>query len=272
MGTFTALVLATPIFGFALSPPAFTELAASSEAAYVASAAPVAVEAASSAPVAVQALSGLPVAAQLDASLSFEAGDEAEASGPTVASASSGTGNDYVTQLRKRARLAKVHRTLGIATWAMTAFAVVSGTIQYRNLYGAPFVTKLEDTPCVQGDAWISQNQCSGAPWFHAITGFTTGALYVTTLSLAIAMPDPDDASKGDSKYAKTLRTHKALRWVHLAGMVTQAVLGIVMANPRLGLDRANDYDTLKVLSGIHLASGYVTFGALTWAGSLMLF
>jgi hypothetical protein len=271
MGTFTALVLATPIFGFALSPPAFTELAASSEAAYVASAAPAAVEAASAAPVAVAALGGLPVAAQLDASLSFEG--EAEATGPTVASASSSSsGNDYVKLLRKRARMAKVHRTLGIATWAMTAFSVISGTIQYRNLYGAPFVTELQDTPCVQGNAWISQNQCSGAPWFHAITGFTTGGLYVTTLALAIAMPDPDDASKGDSQYAKTLRTHKILRWVHVAGMVTQTVLGIVMANPRLGLDRANDYDTLKVLSGIHLASGYVTLGALTWAGTIMLF
>jgi hypothetical protein len=26
------------------------------------------------------------------------------------------------------------------------------------------------------------------------------------------------------------------------------------------------------VLSGIHLASGYITLGALTWAGTIMLF
>jgi hypothetical protein len=176
-----------------------------------------------------------------------------------------------MTKLRKRAKLAKVHRTLGIATWAMTGFAVISGTIQYRNLYGAPFVTGRDDTPCVQGDAWISNNQCSGAPLFHAITGFTTGALYFTTLGLAIAMPDPDHADKGSSKYAKTVRTHKILRWVHLAGMLSQMVLGIVIANPRLGLDRANDYDTLKTLAGVHLATGYITFGALSWAGTIML-
>jgi hypothetical protein len=48
-------------------------------------------------------------------------------------------------------------------------------------------------------------------------------------------------------------------------------VLGIVMANPGLGLERAEDYDTLKKLAGVHLASGYITLGALTWAGTIML-
>jgi hypothetical protein len=153
----------------------------------------------------------------------------------------------------------------------MTGLAVIAGVIQYRNLYGAPFVTDLKDTPCVTGDASINQNQCSGTPWFHAITGFTAGALYFTTLGLAVAMPDPDNASEGNSKYAKTLRTHKLLRWVHLAGMVSQMVLGIVIANPKLGLDRANDYSTMKALSGVHLVTGLVTLGALSWAGTIML-
>jgi hypothetical protein len=149
--------------------------------------------------------------------------------------------------------------------------AVIAGIIQYRNLYGVPGKTDLKDTPCVQGDAWINQNQCSGTPWFHSITGFTTGALYFTTLGLAMAMPDPDHASQGNSKYAKTVRTHKILRWVHLAGMVTQIVTGIIVANPRLGLDRTNDYSAMKALAGLHLGSGIVTFGALSWAGTIML-
>lgn len=255
MGTFTALVLATPIFGFALTPPTVA-----------------------SAPV-----SALPVVAQLESS---SESDESDAEGAAEAQFSlsasqvslpaepvvGGPGSPgYVEALRKRARLAKVHRTLGIATWAAMGVAVIAGAIQYRNLYGAPFSTELKDTPCVQGDAWINQNQCSGGPWFHAITGFTTAGLYVSTMALAMAMPDPDRADVGTSKYAKNVRTHKALRWVHLTGMVAQVVIGVVMANPKLGLDRTNDYGTLKALSGLHLGTGLVTFGALTWAGTIML-
>jgi hypothetical protein len=248
MGTFTALLLATPIFGFALNPP-------------------------SVAPVPVTAL---PVTAQLETSLDLEADSEAPSADVSEGLPPEpvlGPGSPaYVQQLRKRARIAKVHRTLGIATWATMGLAVIAGTIQYRNLYGAPFVTEREDTPCVQGDAWINQKQCSGTPWFHAITGYATGALYFTTLGLAIAMPDPDHASHGTSKYAKTVRTHKALRWVHLTGMVTQIVLGILIANPRLGLDdRANNYGAVKALAGMHLVTGYVTLGALSWAGTIML-
>jgi hypothetical protein len=248
MGTFAALVLATPIFGFALSPPTLAAAPASL----------------------------LPSSSQL-ASTTLQAEDEASVSPSNVQlppePVVGGPGSPgYVEALRKRARIAKIHRTLGIATWATMAVAVIAGTIQYRNLYGKPFVTSREDTPCVQGDAWINQKQCSGTPWFHAITGFATAGLYFTTLGLAAAMPDPDHASQGNSKYAKTVRTHKALRWVHLAGMVTQIVLGVLIANPRLGLDdRANHYAATKAVAGLHLASGYITLGALSWAGTIML-
>lgn len=248
MGPLTALMLATPIFGFALTPPSV-------------SAVPV---------------TALPVA-QLESSVDIEAdssGDvdtEASAELPPEPKIGGPGSPGYVQALRKRARIAKVHRGLGIATWVSMAAAVIAGTIQYRNLYGAPFVTDRQDTPCVEGNAWINQKQCYGTPWFHELTGFTTAGLYFTTLGLAMAMPDPDHASVGTSKYAKTVRTHKALRWVHLAGMVTQMVLGIIIANPRLGLDRTNDYGAMKALAGLHLASGYVTLGALSWAGTIML-
>jgi hypothetical protein len=248
MGPLTALLLATPIFGFSLAPPAAlpSSFAPSAE---VASA----------------------VSLELSADVAADGSTDAAPVGP-VADAPKPDTKQYVRDLRKRAKLANVHRTLGIATWAMTALAVAGGTVQYRNLYGAPFTTGLGDSPCVRGNAWPSQDTCYGQPWFHEITGFAAGGLYFTTMALAIAMPDPDHADQGDSKFARTVRTHKILRWVHLTGMVTQMVLGIVMANPAFGLDRANDYGTLKVLSGIHLASGYVTLGALTWAGSIMLF
>jgi hypothetical protein len=253
MGTLTALVLAaTPIFGLSLTPPQIEALPES----LVAHVAPL---------------------AQLDASFEAdgEVGSDSDSDdddedrkkevkkGPVLSK------EDYKLQIRKRAKLAKIHRTLGITTWALTGLAVIAGTIQWRNLYAGGE----GDNPCVTGDAWLGQKQCYGAPWFHALTGFTAGAAYFSTLGLAIAMPDPDNAAKGDSKYAKTLRTHKALRWVHLSGMVLQMVLGIVIANDKIngGLDRANDYGTLKALSTVHLVSGLVTFGALSWAGTIML-
>jgi hypothetical protein len=248
MGTLTALALAaTPIFGLSLTPPQLEALPAS-----------------------------FAQVAQLDSSFDEEAevssdgaSDESEQeaapakAGPTLSKA------EYRVQLRKRATLAKIHRTLGITSWALTGIAVIAGTIQWRNLYAG----SEGDNPCVTGDAWLGQKQCYGTPWFHALTGFGAGAAYFSTLGLALAMPDPDDASKGDSKYAKTLRTHKILRWVHLSGMVAQMILGIVIANPGLngGLDRANDYGTLKALSVVHLGVGYVTLGALSWAGTIML-
>lgn len=240
MGLITALLLATPIFGFALAPPTIAAL-------------PVSV-----APVA-QVAASAPVLATADAT--------AAAAAPKLSQ------EEYTAAVRKRAKLAKIHRTLGIATWTSTLLATASGTVAYRNLYGTPFTTELEETPCVTGDAWFGQKTCYGQPWGHAILGFTAGAFYFTTLGLAITMPDPDNAAVGTSKYARTLRTHKILRWVHLAGMLTQMTLGTIIANPGLtGLDRANDYGTLKMLAGLHLGSGYVTLGALTWAGAIMLF
>ncbi len=240
MGPLTALVLATPIFGLSLTPPK---------------------------------LEPLPTSMAPIAQLEVEAGDEADLAAmddekpPTLAEQQRDK-SVYLEQLHKRARLAKLHRTLGITTWALTGLAVVAGVIQWRNLYAG----NIGSNPCVKGDAWLGQGQCSGQPWFHMLTGFAAGAAYFTTLGVAMAMPDPDHASRGDSKYAKTLRTHKALRWVHLTGMVAQMVLGIVIANPRLsGLDRANDYGTLRTLSLVHLASGFVTLGALSWAGTIML-
>jgi hypothetical protein len=85
-------------------------------------------------------------------------------------------------------------------------------------------------------------------------------------------MPDPDNLSEGMGKFASTLRLHKTLRWVHFGGMVAQALIGIVIANGLLGLDRANDYGTLQALATAHLGIGLVTWGAMTWAGSLMVF
>lgn len=249
MGPLTALMIATPIFGFVLTPPA----------AIPQSALPLAQ---------VQGSYSLDESAEGDESgQSAPAWDSAEEEAPK-AEAPQLDQATYVKQLRKRAKMAKVHRALGIATWASMAVALAAGTVQYRNLYGGG---KLENTPCVTGDAWPSQNACHGAPLGHAIPGFVTGGLYFTTLGLAMFMPDPDNASVGDSKYAKNVRTHKILRWIHLTGMLAQIAIGVVIANPGLGLERSSDYDTLQALGRAHLGVGFATFAALTWAGTIML-
>jgi len=241
MGPLTALVLATPLFGLSLTPPSLDALP----------------------------MSAAPIVANLSVS-DAEATEDEAARGATEEAAPKLDKATYRLQLKKRAKLTKIHRTLGITTWALTGLAVIAGTIQWRNLYAGK---TLDETPCVKGDAWLGQEQCYGTPWFHALTGFGAGAAYFSTLGVSIAMPDPDNAAKGDSKYAKTLRTHKILRWVHLGGMVAQMVLGVVIANPKLSgdIDRAGDYDTLRRLSLVHLTSGWITLGALSYAGTIML-
>lgn len=105
----------------------------------------------------------------------------------------------------------------------------------------------------------------------NSLAGITT-ALYATTFTLSLMMPDPDHLSEGKGEFASTLRMHKLLRWVHLGGMIAQALLGIVIANGPFGLDRANHYSTLQALATVHMGLGLVTWGALTWAGALMVF
>jgi hypothetical protein len=176
--------------------------------------------------------------------------------------------DDYAAQTKERNSLIKVHRPLGIATWLAMTATVVLGTIQYYNLYG--FFDDIGSNPCVTGDAIFGQEQCSGTPWPHAIAAGVTTGLYAATFTVSLMMPDPDDLSSGKGEFASTLRLHKLLRWVHFSGMVAQALLGVFIANDFL--DRANDYDTLQILATAHLASGFITYGALSWAGALMTF
>jgi hypothetical protein len=151
----------------------------------------------------------------------------------------------------------------------MTA-TVGLGFVQYYNKYG--FFADQGSNPCVQGDAIFGQGQCSGVPVLHLTAASVTTALYATTFTLSLMMPDPDDLSSGAGEFASTLRLHKLLRWVHFAGMVAQLALGVVIATDVGGLDRANDYDTLQALATVHMGVGVVTWGALTWAGALMTF
>lgn len=232
MGSFTALLLATPIFGFSLQAPA------------------------------------------MEASIDVASKTTMELRAAVVAQAEEGKSAgkvdpeaEYKEQIKTRNSIASIHRTMGIATWAAMTLTVAAGTLAYYNLYG--FGADIGDAPCVTGKTAID---CDGMRVVKNSLAFTTTALYATTFTLSLLMPDPDNLSEGKGKFASTLRLHKTLRWVHFAGMVAQALVGIVIANDLLGLDRANDYGTLQALATAHLGLGLVTWGAMTWAGALMVF
>ncbi len=242
------LLAATPLFGLALHPPDLT-------------------------PLLDLGVGQLPPSALISA---LDEGDEGDGAAPagdeeavdeTKSDAPVAAEDDYESELKHRNALIKIHRPLGIATWAAMTAAVVLGTIQYYNLYG--FFDDIGSNPCVTGDAIFGQGQCRGTPWPHAIAAGVTTGLYAATFTVSLMMPDPDDLASGKGEFSDTLRLHKLLRWVHFSGMVLQAVLGVVIAN---AFDRANDYGTLQTLATVHLASGLITYGALTWAGALMTF
>lgn len=251
MSGLAVLLIAAPGFGLSLHPPTLTPLLDLS----------------------VDHVPALVVAQEDEESgAGGSAGDDAEAGEAQSDDAADKAGqaeqDDYAAQIKERNSLIKIHRPLGIATWVAMTAAVTLGTIQYYNLYG--FFDDIGSNPCVTGDAIFGQEQCSGTPWPHLISAGVTTGLYAATFTISLMMPDPDDLSSGKGEFASTLRTHKLLRWVHFSGMVAQAILGIIIANDVL--DRANDYDTLQILATAHLASGFITYGALTWAGALMTF
>jgi hypothetical protein len=252
MHSLAALLLATPVFGFSLQLSAIEPIV--DPAAYG---------------VIANIGAATPTLLQEPASAASEAGDGSDAEGGAKAAKSSEQ-DEYNAQVKRRNSLIKIHRPLGIATWAAMTITEVLGFIQYYNKYG--FFADEGSNPCVRGTAIFGQGQCTN-PLFHATAATLTTALYATTFTISLMMPDPDDLSSGKGEFASTLRMHKLLRWVHFSGMVAQILLGIVIANGMaLGLNRAHDYKTLQTLATVHMGTGVVTYGALTWAGALMTF
>ncbi|HEX4353733.1 MAG TPA: hypothetical protein VHZ95_12480 [Polyangiales bacterium] len=233
MGSLTALLLATPIFGFSLQPPTVSD---------------------------VLDLSAKTVAAeatvQSDEGSAAKSGDDSQA--------------EYIEQIKRRNSIAGIHRIMGISTWVAMTLTVAAGFIDYYNLYG--FGASQGNNPCVKGTAIGGDGGCNSFRTVKSSLAYTTTALYATTFTLSLMMPDPDNLAQGKGEFASTLRLHKTLRWVHFGGMIAQILLGIVMAHSLLGLDRANNYGTLQALSTVHMGLGLVTYGALTWAGALMTF
>lgn len=258
MSSLAVMLLATPVFGLALEPPAVEPLL-------------------SVASISATANLDLDRATAL-ALVALDDDQEAAAEGDSESDAVEEDSDDsqrsaadeqkvYIEEVKRRNSLAEIHRPLGIATWAAMTVTLALGFIQYYNLYG--FFADQGSNPCVEGDAVFGQGQCTGFPWPHALAAGVTTGLYAATFTVSLMMPDPDDLANAKGEFAERVRLHKLLRWVHFGGMLAQIGLGIVIAN---AFDRANDYDTLQTLATVHLAAGIVTYGALTWAGALMTF
>ncbi len=172
--------------------------------------------------------------------------------------------------LQQRQDVALVHRAFGIGTWVAMATTAVLGFIQFGDEYG--FNGSRSETACAQGSA-VLQEFCTGTPWPHAIAAGTTAALYFTTFALSFAMPDPFDLEHQTSAWAERVRIHRALRWVHFAGVIAQALLGAFLANHEaFGLDTEGDFDALQALGAVHMGVGVVTFGALSAAAAIVTF
>lgn len=244
----TALLLATPLFGLSLTPPALDGAMLGTPSSVVD----------------FTATLPMPGLLQVDDAAPQESGSVESPDAAAQAAAD----RQYTADVMRRRELGQIHRALGIATWfAMTGNLIV-GMLQYNDLYG--WGAGQAGNPCTSGQG-IVLDECSGNPWAHIISATTTTVLYSATFVLSLSMPDPNEASVGNGTFAEHLRIHQALRWVHSIGMLLQVVLGAMMSNGVFG-DRANNYDVLQAMGALHQGIGWVTWGALTGAAAIMLF
>jgi len=162
-----------------------------------------------------------------------------------------------LTYRQLRQQVARVHRWLGLATWAAVTATVVLGYVQYRDEYG--FFADEGETPCARGDA-IVPSACDGTPWPHAALALTAGLLYAATATASVLMPEaPEDARH------PRLGLHEALRWIHMGGMIALPILGAITSN------LVDDFGVRQGLATWHMIGGTLTWAALTAAGALVL-
>jgi len=161
--------------------------------------------------------------------------------------------------MRRRSSLLRTHRAFGIAAWSSLLVTEALGTIL-----------------AINRPTWFGDGACASDPSafgcgsgtiraLHLASSFLSTGLYATAGILAIAAPDPDNASVGDDRASSTLRLHKTLAWVHSAGMILMPILGVIGS-------RVSDPDVGRAFRTVHTGVGYATFAALSWAMYLELF
>jgi hypothetical protein len=140
-------------------------------------------------------------------------------------------------RLDKRSHMLKIHQRLGLIT-----------------------LVPLLATIITSGGAGGRDSSASGRN-LHGALGLVTAGMYLTSASYAIRAPNvPGTPIRGP------IRLHKALAWVHGAGMILTPILG---AMARAQLDRGQK---VHGIAAAHSAVAYVTVGAYAAAiGSVTL-
>jgi hypothetical protein len=157
---------------------------------------------------------------------------------------------------------------MGIATWAAMTATLTLGALQFADKYAAD---DYDSTRCARGNPILGEANCN-VPYYHIFGIVSTTALYATTFGLSIAMSSSDRGAGDSGAPRPRLRMHRALRWVHLAGMAAQLVGGVIFANlDAMGVDPRDNYGTFRGLEIYHMVVGSLTWVALTWAGATMI-
>lgn len=155
-----------------------------------------------------------------------------------------------------REELKKHHFWLGITTWASFAATTALGTMRYANVVGFGEPLCAEGNTPILGREWGCG---AGLRTQHLVSGTFTAMSYAATRTVAALMPDAEQVD-----YPK-LRVHRALSWVHLAGMIATPLLGIATS-------ATDDPGTRDTLATVHLGVAYGTLAAISAAGALMAF
>jgi hypothetical protein len=157
---------------------------------------------------------------------------------------------------RARGPLRNWHKWFGVTTWISLAATATIGTFRYANVVG------FGEPLCAEGNTPIFGRDygCGdGLRVHHLVSASFTTASYVTTRTLALLMPEPE------YERPERVKIHRALSWVHLAGMVAMPILGFATS-------AADDPETREALATAHLLVGYGTLAAVSTAGAFILF
>lgn len=169
--------------------------------------------------------------------------------------------------LQRRRAVIGMHRAFALAAWSSMLVTEVFGTISALNQD-----TWFGQGACASGrpdEAVFGRFGCSGVQGVHLTFAFLSTGLYATAGVLAAAAPDPEHVSEGSDTHARRLRVHRALTWVHAAGMILLPILGVLASNPEVILGDSADNvaaraDLSRAMRSVHQIVGYTTFGAYT--------
>lgn len=161
---------------------------------------------------------------------------------------------DNRTLVQHQERWQTVHRVLKVATAGSLVVTGLLGTIVAINqptLFGRG--------RCAAGDPIFGPYGCTSLSTVHGGMAVTSLVLYTATGVLSLATPRMPGATHPRLEFV-----HRALTYVHLAGMVIQPVLGILSRFPDvIGIDSTEHRrDFSEVTRTVHIGLGYLTVAA----------